>query len=644
MTFRQFAYRNVVRNKRTYAAYFLSSAFSVMIFFVCALFIFNPHIQEGIIFAIAVQAMLAAEFIMYVFSFFFVLYSVGSFLKTRKREFGILLMHGMTTGQLNRMVFLENMLIGVGAIVAGIIAGLLTGKLFLMIGSSFLGISPLPFYLSWKALILTIGSFVLLFLLISLCTSVLVRTNRLIDLFQADQKPKSEPKASMFLSLAAAVLLIASYDLAATASSASVMIRMFPVIGMTIIGTYFFYTQLSIFMIRLLQKNRLLFWRKTNMLTISSLAYRIKDNARMFFMVTIVSTVAFCAVGAFASMNSLSKEFAADYPAAIGYVAKEGNPIEQRHLGEIKAELELKGVAYQVGDMPIKYADIASSTSRFKPEHLPLISFSDYKKSSLMAGFKFEERPLSGNEALVLLGSLRDKSAMGAREKATYTLKENGLVIQEIGFTQHVGMPDYLLADMDGSFGGFVVSDQVFNQVAAARTDHFTGFYVENFGLTEGMASRLTRDGVTRYDTDQPYAITVSGTLYTVQKSLFGTMLFAALLVGTVFFIAAGSFLYFRLYADLDYDRRQYATIAKVGLTEQELNRIVTRQVSLLFFVPVGFAIVHSIFAFMALQSLYYLSIAAEMGVVLISFFIAQVIYFFIIRYRYLRNLKKSLI
>ncbi|WP_327204730.1 ABC transporter permease [Paenibacillus sp. DMB20] len=151
MNFRQFVFRNVVRNKRTYAAYFLSSSFSVLIFFVCTLFIFNPGIRDEMFYPVVVQAMTAAVLIMYVFSFFFVLYSVGSFLKTRKKEFGVLFMHGMTQKQFNGMVFLENMMIGAGSILTGILSGILSGKLFLMAGSAFLGIPPLPFHLSPQA-------------------------------------------------------------------------------------------------------------------------------------------------------------------------------------------------------------------------------------------------------------------------------------------------------------------------------------------------------------------------------------------------------------------------------------------------------------------------------------------------------------
>ncbi|QYR19531.1 ABC transporter permease [Paenibacillus sp. sptzw28] len=658
MTFRQFAYRNVTRNKRTYAAYFFSSAFSVMIFFVCALFIFNPNVKEGVIASIAVQAMMAAECIMYVFSFLFVLYSVSSFLKTRKREFGILIMHGMTKGQLNRMVFLENMIIGLGSIMTGILGGLLTGKLFLMVGSSFLGIPSMPLYVSWQVLALTVSSFVLLFLIISICTSVLTRTNKLIELFQAGQKPKSDPRSSVFLSILAAVLLIAAYYLAATATVATVYVRMLPVTAMTITGSYFFYTQLSVHMIKILKKRRPFFLRRTNIVMISSLAYRLKDNARMFFMVTVISTVSFCSVGVFTSINTLSKQFREDYPAAVGYLAKDGSRVEQQHLMEIREELSAKGIPYESFTLPIKYADAVSSTPGSTAKQLHLISFSDYRKAVNMAGFTFREQTLTGSQALVMIASQRDKAYLTERGMTEYTLKENNLVIREKGYTEHVAVPDYLLADLDedlnitdfdedidGTFSGLVVSDQLFDLIAApAKIDRYTGFYVHDFEQTMGIAGHLAKDGAVRYDMSKPYAITISGTLQEVQSGLYSIMLFVALLIGTVFFIAAGSFLYFRLYADLDYDRRQFATIAKIGLTDPELTKIVTRQLALLFFVPIGFAGVHSVFAFIALQKFFFLSIASEMGVVLVSFFIAQIFYFFFIRNRYLRNLKKALV
>jgi putative ABC transport system permease protein len=179
---------------------------------------------------------------------------------------------------------------------------------------------------------------------------------------------------------------------------------------------------------------------------------------------------------------------------------------------------------------------------------------------------------------------------------------------------------------------------------------HLPAFIQKSLTKTVEIGGHLVEDGAAYAPVDaeemdpKEYAMTVSGTIYQIQINMYRMMLFVALLIGAVFFIAAGSFLYFRLYADLDYDRRLYLTVKKVGLTDGELNKIVTQQLVLLFFVPIIVAIIHSVFAFMALQSFFTVSIAADMLLVLACFFIAQVIYFLFIRHHYLRNLKKTMI
>src|SRR5690625_193186 len=47
VTYRQFTINNVIRNKRLYVAYFLSSLFTVMVFFTFAIFAFHPAFMDG---------------------------------------------------------------------------------------------------------------------------------------------------------------------------------------------------------------------------------------------------------------------------------------------------------------------------------------------------------------------------------------------------------------------------------------------------------------------------------------------------------------------------------------------------------------------------------------------------------------------
>src|SRR5699024_2395750 len=306
MTFRQFVINNVIRNKRLYAAYFLSSMFTVMVFFTFAMFAFHPAFSAEGFNQKALLGMGVAGGIIYVFSFFVVLYSMGSFLQSRKKEFGLLMLQGMSMRQIRFMVFLENMFIGVLATLIGISIGTLFAKFILLIAENVLVVEEsLYFYFPLWAIIVTLGSFIVLFLVISFFVTFILRSKKLSELIKADQQPKTEPKASILLTVFAILLLAAGYVTAILAKGAAVVVVMIPVILVVIIGTYFLFTQFSVYTINFLKKQKNLFWKKTNMILLSDLSFRMKDNARTFFMVAIISTVAFSAIGTLFGFQSV---------------------------------------------------------------------------------------------------------------------------------------------------------------------------------------------------------------------------------------------------------------------------------------------------------------------------------------------------
>lgn len=66
-------------------AYFLSTLFSVMVFFTFTVFAFHPALSDGLN-KNAQIGMLAAAIIIYGFAFFFVLYSMDVFIQSRKKN------------------------------------------------------------------------------------------------------------------------------------------------------------------------------------------------------------------------------------------------------------------------------------------------------------------------------------------------------------------------------------------------------------------------------------------------------------------------------------------------------------------------------------------------------------------------------
>ncbi|MBE7103660.1 ABC transporter permease [Bacillus cereus] len=639
MTFRQFAFNNIFRNKRTYAAHFLSSAFSIMIFFTYALLLFHPDLQgelkstSATISAYGTLGFTISQGLIFVFSFFFILYSVSSFLKTRKKEFGILMMQGMSMRQLKKLLLIENMLIGFGSICIGILIGLIFSKLVLLISASVLMISNgLSFYIPVQAVLLTVITFLFLFLIVSLFTFKMIKVTELVELIQAGEKPKPEPKSSIILSLLSLICIGYGYFSVFRFISSSNFITFGMGVLLVIIGTYFLYTQCSVYILHLAKRSESFFLKRTNILTFSELIYRMKDNATMFFIVSIISAVAFTAIGTTAALGNKDLVRMTN-PYTFLYAGPEKDKIADKHLSIIKKHLADANIPYRM----------ASSSNIYTESNVNVMKLSEYNELARALGYQ-QETIEKEDEILLIPGMVSQK-----QEFKNGDYKKNIEVIQG-DWTKTFRVKkavENLVLPHDSRSIYIAVQDQVYDGIpntserdgigAPYRT---YGFVVDDWMKTKEISNQLISifDKNTREENFVFRALTIE---LLSAKQTNGLLLMASVLVGIVFFTFAASFIYFRLYTDLDRDQQQYKMISKMGLSKRELKKVVTRQLLLMFFLPIIVAVIHTVVAYTALQQLVDFSILNSSIVILISFICIQVLYFFITRWRYLQKLYK---
>ncbi|PEA53631.1 ABC transporter permease [Bacillus pseudomycoides] len=626
MTFSQLAFKNVSRNIRAYAAYFLSSAFSVMIFFLYALFIYHPDIDgQGAI----RQGMLVAEYIIYFFSFFFIFYSVSSFLKMRNKEFGIFVIHGITNWQLIRMIFLENMIVGISALIGGIAFGFLFGKLFFMLASTVMGLNSLPFYMPWKAMKLTAVVFLALFFIVAFTTSLFVKSKKVIALLKGNKKPKPEPKASILLSIVAATLIAIGYMLSLTAKPGAVAFLLLPVATIVMIGTYFLYSQLSVFIIKFLKKCKPIYWRKTNLLSFSMLAYRMKDNARMFFMVTIVSTVAFCAIGTFAAFIETQKgESMKNIPFAFSLITyNEHQEQKAQYEKEIEDSFQKENVIFQKISTQLKIQSISNDSQAV------IMSQNNYNKFAKRLGY--ETVALAGNKAVRVPSFAMESSVVDYSKESDVTLKESGKQI-------HVSSMLKQNIFSGGVFSGkiFVVSNEMDKQITGGQKKaSYTGYTVKSWEGTTQVAAELEK----RLNQKGQYEFSSRVIIYNQIKELTSIILFIGLFVGAIFYLSAVSFLYFRLFTDLETDKQHYQSLLKLGMDEADMKQIITVQMGALFFIPIVIAVLHTSVALTTLQTQFTTPILRSSLIVMGLFLLVHICYFLLLRRRYFLQLKKQI-
>ncbi|HDR7713912.1 FtsX-like permease family protein [Bacillus cereus] len=636
MTFQQFAFNNVMRSKQTYAAHFLSSTFSIMVFFTYALLFFHPDLQgelastSATMSAIGTIGMQISQYLIFIFSFFFLLYSVSAFLKTRKKEFGILMIHGMSPSQLNTLVFLENMFIGIASIVFGILIGLIFAKLVLLLSANILSIEKgLPFYIPIKAIGMTVGAFLILFLTISVFTSKMVRVNQLIELMKSEEQPKPEPKASWGRAFLSLLFIGTGYGcvfyFVGTVKNTLNPIQLVLGVICTIIGTYYLFSQLSVYVLNRLKKNERLFFKKTNLLTISELVYRMKDNATIFFMLAVISAVSFTGIGTCLSIGHSELIGMIKPQFAFTYTSQGENPQEEAHIEEIKTQLTKAGMSYQVGTVTPKYTKRST-----------IIKLSEY--NSLAKALSHQTETLQNEyETFLVPGSNSEKNkyekGIGIPPKVDILQGE-----KDLSFKVKKAVP-YLVIP-NASSTSLVVSDPMYDSIPGREdisNQKQYGFFVKDWTETKAVAKQL--DAKLMGKEDSNYLFTSLYTESHMLKQGNGMLLIMSVFVGIVFFTFAASLLYFRLYADLEREQQQYEMIAKVGLSKKELKQIVTRQLMLMFFLPILVAVIHSGVAFLALQQLLNFSIWNISMLVFVGFISIQILYFFMVRRGYLRQL-----
>lgn len=625
MTFRQFAFNNVFRNKRLYAAYFLSSLFTVMVFFTFANFAFHPTLTGEAINSDVTFGMLVAGGIIYVFSFFFILYSMSAFLNSRKHEFGVLIIQGMSDHQIRRMVFIENMLIGFLATVIGMGLGLIFSKVILLIAENLLVIEgSLQFYFPSLALVITFISFIILFFIISIFVTIVLRTKKLVTLLKGDEIAKTEPKANIWLTLLAVLLLGSGYVIALIVEGTEVVIAMIPVIAIVTLGTYLLFSQLSVYLIRKLKNNQNLFWKRTNMLLFSDLAYRMKDNARAFFIVAIVSAVAFSAIGSLVGFQSL-----------LTTGVKEATPVSfQYSVFEDTEEEDLEYIDKTLTDYDIDYEKASIDIPYYEQDNwdnlIAIVPPETYNAYAKLIGK--EQIELAPNEVAAVEKSSANIDFAPTMTDELFIELKDGTKIEHQDFKQTIAEPDVLPVVYD-----YIIADeQVISQLGEPENvEQYVSWHSEN-----ASDDALIAAGDHFYNEEMYGVHSKDYTVYEIIK-VWSPILFVGLFIGIVFFVSAGSFLYFRLYADLDDDKVKFSAISKIGLTTKEMSKIVSKQVAILFFTPIIVALIHGAVALTALSHMFDRSLLYEASLVLGIFFIIQVVYFFIVRYFYVKQVKR---
>lgn len=571
MSLFDFAKANILRDFRNYFYYFLNCSFSVLIFFLFSVLSFHPALAIVGQNSTIKLVLYLAQGVSFLFSLAFLSYSVGVFLKGRSRQFGLLRIIGASKKQLNRLIFFENMIIGMMALITGILSGFILTKLFLMIAEKVIEDLELTFYFPWKGLLATVIVIGGLFLFISLSAPRFIRKQQVIRLF----KRKKEAEKSCWKIFLPIFILFGALSTA--------IVKLFPdgngsfiflATGLitVIAGLYLLY-QGMIKLYPVLLKSRGKEYWGNNLIKTRNLDYKINSNAQLMAATTILySIVLFSLIFIIGAPRNVTEETEKIMPYAYMFESWDEKTDEEGIRQGIKKAVENKS----------GYKDLEIEFIRLEKGDRNIILSNEMLQKLNEFGIQ-EDVDITGNE--IYLISTDGESAGTLSEKTKAFLENNGTSPQVVGETKES-------ITLSGYFSSVTaVSDEIYSQIEGNGTPSIIYAYDVEDWVKDRETTKELEEKYGSLSTKGGGTFISAYSYYETERLTRNIIAYVGSILCFSFLLAIASLLYSRLYTSLKEEILRYRSLVKMGISKKALRNVTNSTLIWIVLIPFLFSV-----------------------------------------------------
>lgn len=588
MTFKDVAIKNFKGSMRKYIAYFLCNSFIVMTFFMYSTLMFNDELANSSQVARGVLNMLVIPTVtLSLFSIVFISYAHSTFIRGRKKEFGLLMNLGMSIEDIRKIIIYENLLIGMSAIILGIISGLVFSRLFFLIIIKLMEITGVEYIIGIKNFIFPIGIFVLVYLVNIFVTVISTCRFEIIKLIREEKKNQQNKINNPFLALFGALIVVGMSIILYTEFNGSnegdgkLLIESMIVIA---IGTYLMISQFGGFLIKIGKKNRNKYYR--NLLFITNINSKFKENKKIIFITSmLIAVIVFYSGMMLRLYLGAEKEAIKNNSYDITFLELgEKNIISNEEVNEIVKKNDEEIVSRKNIEFMYCYKTNAILISEDKINSIKYTNF-NVDKGRYIELEQCEE--LSGqkdnvNENMELKIPLKNN---------IYVLKKSENLSKDI-FRSDV----YYLNNVK------IVNKSDYEYIKEKSEDYEIGnvklYNLKNWKndlkILVELNEVLKNNNINKSDfresnlsfNEEKYLKVASKiTNYKDNKQGSTILLFTSSYFGVFFFVAISIILFLKLLSSVDYDKNKYESMYRIGMTQKEINKEIRKELLPIFFV-----------------------------------------------------------
>ena len=654
------AWSGMRKNSKLYLPYTLACIGMTAMFYILMHLADSPALKLIPSSASVTMTLSLGSFVMGVFSLLFLFYTNSFLVRRRFKEFGLYNVLGMNKGNISRVLAWEALINALISLAGGLFLGIALSKLAeLGLVNIMGGDTDLDLRISVKALEFTVMFFCGIFLLIYLNSLIKIRRSSASELVKSENFGEKPPRANWLFGLAGIVILAAAYYIAVSIKTPLTALSLFFIaVIMVIVATYLIFIAGSVWICRLLQKNKRYYYKKNHFVSVSSMVYRMKRNGAGLASICILATMVLVMISSttclyFGAEDALRDRYPRDISISASYSGLDSMTDENIYAlrGEISAAIggaETENIldyrcASLVGSLENGILDLSEasiySTAMTTYDYVAevyIVPLADY---NAIAG---TNESLGSDEAMIYAYRMdyTDKT-FAVDELVSFRVKKvldsfpiaDGSAMASIAPTVFVIVPDF--ADTVAKLGGAVSSSG--DEPASLSWNYAFDTPVsdeEETAMCERIGERLSECSES------------GGYLYYSRESLaanradfygmFGGLFFLGIMLSIAFICAAVLIIYYKQISEGYEDRRRFEIMQNVGMTKKEIRSSINSQLLTVFFLPLIFAGLHLGFAFPFIHKLLMLfnlsNLPLLIGTTAISFGVFALLYAVVFR------------
>ena len=600
---------NIKKNKKLYSSYFISTIFSIALYFIIKTVGNSPTLKGKDSITMFLNL---GGYVIALFSLIFLFYTNSFVIKNRKKEISLYHILGMEKRNIRSMMLLETIVIALISLVSGIVIGMLLSQITSVIILRIIHKSiHFSLIFSIDAFIKTIIIFSIIFFLSLIYNiSVVVRSNP-IELLKGQNIGEKEPKTKIFLTLLGIIALGAGYYIALSITDPmQAMVLFFVAVILVMIGTYCLFTAGSIAFLKLLRKNKNFYYKTKHFTSVSGMLYRMKQNAVGLSNICVLSTMVLVTISSTVSLY-IGKEdvLRTRYPQEVYITNSVSDDAENQKLHDMvekicrdnQVEITDEKSWHMAELVKIKNGEEYTSAmikdySSSDVVFFDVIRLADYNK---LTGERLE---LGDKEAILFTnGENYGKDTIRIDEETWMVKKELDTAPFGKKSDSNTENVYYMIVSDEKEF----MKDYLEKYQLEAEDKPVK--WRESFNLRGSEDQKLKAVKELKAQAESEFEHTGVQGRYLEKETFFGLyggVFFIGMYLGSLFLMATVLIIYYKQISEGFDDRERYQIMQKIGMSKREVKSSIRSQILMVFFLPLVMAIIHIAVAFPVITKL----------------------------------------